>query len=142
MWGAMGAMRVLYVHSYTFEYRVRQPATRVRDEDYVPEMALENVLVVFVAVEEGDDDVKLARAVEDMADVASRVSAGAVLLYPYAHLSNRLAPLTVARDLFNRLYALARERIGLDVRKAPFGYYKEFKLHCIGHPLAELSRTF
>ena len=142
MLGVMAVMRVLYVHSYTFEYRVRQPATKVRDEDYEPEMSLDNVLVVFVAVEEGDGDEKLARVVEDIADIAGRVSAKTVLLYPYAHLSNRLAPLATARELFNKLYALARERISLDVRKAPFGYYKEFKLHCIGHPLAELSRTF
>ena len=29
---------------------------------------------------------------------------------------------------------------GFEVKKAAFGWYKEFKVHCKGHPLAEARR--
>jgi threonyl-tRNA synthetase len=33
------------------------------------------------------------------------------------------------------------DAVGFSVKRAPFGWYKAFKLHCKGHPLSELSKT-
>ena len=104
----------------------------------------ENVLVAFVTVEDVDrsnvDDV-VEQAAEDIADVAAKVKASGVVVYPYAHLSSRLAPPDVALEALKRLEEKLRSK-GLSVIRAPFGWYKEFELSCYGHPLAELSREF
>ncbi len=83
----------------------------------------------------------MSQAVDDMVDVAGKVNASAIVVYPYAHLSRRLAPPDVALEALRRIEESLKKR-GLRVIRAPFGWYKEFELHCYGHPLAELSREF
>jgi threonyl-tRNA synthetase len=34
------------------------------------------------------------------------------------------------------------EKEGFEVHKSPFGWYKEFIVHCKGHPLAEANRQY
>ncbi len=108
------------------------------------EASAENALVAFVTVEDVDaqniDDV-VGQAVEDILDVARKVKADIIVVYPYAHLSSKLAPPDVALEALRRLEERLRAR-GARVLRAPFGWYKEFELECYGHPLAELSREF
>ena len=106
----------------------------------------ENALVVFVTVEDVDvaniEDV-VEQAVEDIVNVAEKIRAERVVIYPYAHLSQRLAPPVAARKVLELLESRLAERLGeTRVHRAPFGWYKEFQIHCYGHPLAELSRTY
>ena len=62
------------------------------------------------------------------------------MLYPYAHLSSSLASRDPAIKVVATMEDLLRNS-GFTVQRSPFGYYKSFRLHCLGHPLAELSRT-
>jgi len=91
------------------------------------------VVVCFTAVEEGDSgDLEhvLEEAVEEVSTFAGRVGCRRLVLYPYAHLSTELArPGEALRDA------------GFEVLRSPFGYYKEFLLHCKGHPLSEALRV-
>ncbi|MEM4717813.1 MAG: threonine--tRNA ligase, partial [Desulfurococcaceae archaeon] len=64
-----------------------------------------------------------------------------VLIYPYAHLSSNIAPPSKAIEILNELYEKTSTSLKIPVHKAPFGWYKSFKLECYGHPLSELSRT-
>ena len=115
-------------------------------EDVLPEKRsgrLEEVLVVFTAVEEGDGnniEAVSKNAVKEIAEVAQKVNTKRVALYPYAHLSASLAPPKVAVKLLDAT-ATALHGLGLEVYRLPFGWYKAFKLSCKGHPLSELSRT-
>jgi len=63
-----------------------------------------------------------------------------VLIFPYAHLTNTLARPEVALQVLTGLGELL-EAEGIEVKRAPFGWYKEFSLHSKGHPLADLSMT-
>lgn len=139
-------MRVLLVHSRTFEYRALEKALENAEELNQENASgkFSNFLVVFVSVERGDGagGADLIRAVaEDIAKVVSTVRADGVVLYPYAHLSKNLAGADEALEVLKNLERAISE-IGIRVYRAPFGWYKEFKLECYGHPLSELSREF
>jgi threonyl-tRNA synthetase len=106
-------------------------------DDSMKHKALEEVLVVFIAVEENDDQGVIEKAIQEIIDVARQVSAERILLYPYAHLSSNLAHPDVAVALLKKM----EEEIPTEVHRAPFGWYKSFNIACKGHPLSELSKT-
>jgi threonyl-tRNA synthetase len=137
-------MRLLLLHCDTFEYEVRQEA--IKDPEPLRENRsgkFKNVLVAFCTVEKEDEsnpvDVQM-RACESIAEVAKSVKAAEVLLYPYAHLSSSLAPPKFANSLLQGCQQSLSEMEFL-THLSPLGYYKSFKLSCLGHPLSELSRT-
>ncbi len=136
-------MRLLLIHSDYIEYEA-QKETPVAESGAVLKDALEEALVVFCAVEESDtedlDDV-IRQAVDEIAASARRVNTKNIMLYPYAHLSSELAPAETAVSTLQALETRLRSLDGFIVKRAPFGWYKAFRLSCKGHPLAELSRS-
>lgn len=138
-------MRILLIHADSFSYEVREkaidhpePLTSDRAKGFFNE-----VLVVFVSVEKGDE-LNIGEIVDSASksiiDVAERVGAKSIVLYPYAHLSSNLAPPKVAIDILVRLEENLRGS-GVNVYRSPFGWYKQFEIKCKGHPLSELSRS-
>lgn len=136
-------MRVLLIHAKKFTYKTVKPAIQSPENptgrekgDYV------NVLVVFTTVESNDSEAVISNAIEEIANVAEQINPSAILIYPYAHLSNDLAAPSRAIKILELLEKKLRSSLGnLKVGRAPFGWYKEFVLECYGHPLSELSRT-
>ncbi|MEM1803148.1 MAG: threonyl-tRNA synthetase editing domain-containing protein [Desulfurococcaceae archaeon] len=96
-------MRVLYIHAERFNWEPRDPALDIRDEPTSGNA--NNALVVFTSVERGDvPDENFLRAVaSDIIDVAKKVKASAIVIYPYAHLSSDLARPYTAREVLNKL---------------------------------------
>jgi threonyl-tRNA synthetase len=135
-------MRVLYIHAERFSWEPRDPALDVRDEP--ASGRAENALVAFVSVERGDTDDEnfLRQVARDVVEIAKKVKASSIVIYPYAHLSAELARPYTAREILNKLYEVVKAEYNGEVYKAPFGYYKAFELKCLGHPLSELSRSF
>ncbi|AEA13457.1 threonyl-tRNA synthetase [Thermoproteus uzoniensis 768-20] len=136
-------MRVLLIHAESFRWEPKEPAGEIRDEPNSGEA--KNALVAFITVEEGDvlDDGYLSRVAEDIVDVARRVKASSIVIYPYAHLSSKLARPYLSKEILSKVYNIVSATAqGFSVLKAPFGYYKEFELKCLGHPLSELSRSY
>lgn len=137
-------MRMLLVHAKTFSYRAREKAVDEGEEISAEnvEGTFENALVVFTTIEE-DDGKNISsivdKAASEIIDVARKVGTTTIVIYPYAHLSSSLAPPKTAINILNSLRSALLE-LGFEVAKAPFGWYKEFALHCYGHPLSELSR--
>lgn len=134
-------MRILAIHAERFSYSAREPAVEEPESEAPMKGSWENVLVVFTTVERDDDkDPSVAeRAAEEILDILSRVGAGGVVVYPYAHLSHELAFREAAVRILRGVEEVLRRR-GVNVSRAPFGWYKEFELKCYGHPLSELSR--
>jgi len=138
-------LKLLLIHADGFEYRVTGRAVDMAEPltDDMREGVFEEVLVVFTTVEKGDVEAKEAvvgNAVASVKEVASKLSVGRVLVYPYAHLSSDLAnPGDALRVL--QMFEDALRREGFETHRSPFGWYKSFKLSCKGHPLAELSRS-
>jgi len=139
-------MHILLIHAKDFWYKAKEKAVDDADEltTDITEKAFENVLVIFTSVEESDEsDVEgvVEKAVGEIISVYKNVGAKYILVYPYAHLSSSLAHPKVARVVLEKLAQKLSKEIGEGlVHKAPFGWYKEFRLHCYGHPLSELSK--
>jgi len=136
-------MQLLLLHSDFIEYRAvkKTPVAEDVAEDRL-KGRLEEVLVVFMAVEkvdERDTSSIAAKATEAVEEVYRKVKASSIMLYPYAHLSSSLARPEVAVKVMREVESRLRGK-GHVVQRAPFGYYKSFQLKCKGHPLAELSR--
>ena len=137
-------MRILLIHAEKFSYEVKQRALTKAEEvkEKNRKYSGRNVLVAFTTVEEKDYD-NLPSIVEatakEIADVAEKVKASEVVIYPYAHLSRNLATPSEAMSVLRKLYSKMMD-MGVKTYKAPFGWYKAFEIKCYGHPLSELSR--
>ena len=136
-------MQLLFIHSDYIEYEAKQK-TRVAEplDESKKRERIEEVLVVFVAVEREDETnarYAVEKALEETSSVFNKVGAERIVLYPYAHLSSALASPEMSMEI---LKAMERDLLssGVDVKRAPFGWYKSFTLRCKGHPLSELSR--
>jgi threonyl-tRNA synthetase len=137
-------MRLLLLHCDDFEYEVRDKAIKNPESiDGNRSGKFKNVLVAFCTVEKEDEanpDEVRDRASESVAEVAQSVKADEILVYPYAHLSSSLASPQPATALLEGMLSNLKAR-GLSAHRSPLGYYKSFKLSCLGHPISELSRT-
>ncbi|MDD1769073.1 MAG: threonine--tRNA ligase, partial [Methanomassiliicoccales archaeon] len=78
-------------------------------------------------------------ATSDIKETADKVGAARVLLYPYAHLSSELSDPETGKRMLRRMEEMLLDS-GAQVKRAPFGWYKAFRISCKGHPLSELSR--
>jgi threonyl-tRNA synthetase len=137
-------LRLLLLHCDSFEYEVRQTAVK-NPEPLQNNRAgkFDNVLVAFSTIEKEDEanpGEVVRKATESIAETARSVKASRILVYPYAHLSSSLASAAVAISVLEQLSRFLSE-MSFEVHRSPFGYYKSFSLHCLGHPLSELSRT-
>ncbi len=140
-------MQLLFIHSDFIEYEARDK-TRVAEEieNRSARVRVEEALVVFIAVERGDGDEHnsnseyvVEKATEEVISVAKKVGAERIVLYPYAHLSSELASPEISMEILKAMVEQLRAR-GMEVKRAPFGWYKAFTIRCKGHPLSELSR--
>ncbi|TFG29357.1 MAG: threonine--tRNA ligase [Promethearchaeota archaeon] len=62
-----------------------------------------------------------------------------VLVYPWAHLSKFLSHEATAMEVCPKIAQLLEEK-GIEASFSPFGWYKSFKINCIGHEVAEMYR--
>ncbi len=129
-------MRLLLIHADYIEYEVKEK-TKIAEDFEGRGDKVDEVLVVFTSVEKGDNEEVVKKAAEEIKDVAGKLGAEKVLIYPYAHLSSNLADSETAISL---LRALEAELKDFEVKRAPFGWYKAFRISCKGHPLSELSK--
>ncbi|MCE4603385.1 MAG: hypothetical protein F7B20_00250 [Aeropyrum sp.] len=134
-------VRTLYFHVDEFHYRAIKPAIK-NPPDPPSEASFGEALVAFITVEMGDGEDVIKMAVEDLVSHADRLKVERIVLYPYAHLSSNLEKPSKAHKALARLETVLRTSYQGEVHRAPFGWYKSFRLVCKGHPLAELSRTF
>ncbi|MEM2904328.1 MAG: threonine--tRNA ligase [Candidatus Bathyarchaeia archaeon] len=138
-------MRLLFIHADSFGYKVLDKAIERPEalEGAEREASFHDVLVVFTTVEQADEDSPaevVTQAAESVLDVAVRVGAHRLVLYPYAHLSSQLASPSHSLSILKAMEERLKES-GVDVHRSPFGWYKAFTIACKGHPLSELSRT-
>ncbi len=62
-----------------------------------------------------------------------------VLIYPWAHLSKFLSHESNAMDVCPKIAKILEDK-GIEAKFSPFGWYKSFKINCIGHEVAEMYR--
>lgn len=135
-------MRVMTVHADYIEYEPIQKA--VKDAEVIKKAGKQRyseVLVVFTAVEEGDEPAMAERLADEALSIATQVKAKTILIYPLVHLTSKPSKPAIALKTLLKAEALIKKG-GFEVGRAPFGWYKAYTLKCKGHPLSELSREF
>ena len=136
-------MKILFAHADYLNYRVKERtkfAEEVGEGRKVGNMA--DPLIAFTCVERNDESLNgiAEEALAEIKDVANKVKAKNIALFPFAHLSHDLASPTFAVKLLTDLENKLRGD-GYFVLRAPFGWYKVFEFRTKGHPLALLSRS-
>lgn len=134
-------MRILAVHADYIEVEPLTKALKFAEDVEKKKKRYDEVLVVFTAVEKGDDNItavaqKLAIESEK---IAKQVKSQRILLYPLVHLSSNPSPPKTALEVMLKAESILKNK-GLVVDHSPFGWYKGYTLKCKGHPLSELSR--
>jgi threonyl-tRNA synthetase len=133
-------MRILQLHSNYIEYTPIQKEIDMAEKAEKKPLRLEEIVVLFTAVEEADDLTVAEKAIDEVHAFLEKLKVNRILIYPYAHLSNKLAKPPEALKVIKAMEEKAKER-GLEVFRAPFGWNKQFTISIKGHPLAEQSRV-
>ena len=134
-------MRLLQLHSDFIEYE--PVAKEIKDaEENVSKskVRLEDLVVVFIAVENDDDESVANIAVDEIKKYLDTVKSKRLLIYPYAHLSSNLAAPMTAVEIIKLIERIAKVSLS-DVHRAPFGWTKAFDIKVKGHPLAENAKV-
>jgi threonyl-tRNA synthetase len=129
------------LHSNFIEFKPIQKEIAVAEETDKKSTRLEDIVVLFTAVEAGDTVVVARKAIDETQAFLEKLKVNRVLIYPYAHLSSNLAKPTEALKIVKTMESYAREK-GIEIYRAPFGWNKQFTISIKGHPLAEQSRVF
>ncbi len=130
-------MKLLLIHADYMEYELKK-RTKFAEDCNEKTKRIEEVLVCFTTIERNDNVSIVESAAKEILDVAKKLNVERILIYPYAHLSKNLSDPETAVKLLTELENKLKNK--LSVYRAPFGWYKSFKLSCKGHPLSELSR--
>lgn len=130
-------MRLLQLHAEFMEYEPVEEELNEAEKDIIKSNTrLESLIVVFVSVEKEDNTIIIEKAVKEIRNYAENLKVNRLLIYPYSHLSSRLASPKYAFDIIKELETKLRKIIN-DVNRAPFGWTKKFNIKIKGHPLAE-----
>ena len=133
-------MRILQLHSNYITYKPVQKEIIEAEETELNERKFEDLVVIFTAVEKGDNGLVAKKALDEVFTFIKKLKVNKILIYPYAHLSNNLAPPKIALNVIKTMASYAIE-LGLESHLAPFGWTKQFTISIKGHPLAEQSRV-
>lgn len=134
-------MKVLLIHSDYLEFEAKQK-TKIAEDTDILNGKMEECLTVFMAVEKEDEENPqnvIDNTVDEIIKTAENLKINNVVVYPYAHLSSELSAPKVAKEVLQKIEEELKQK-NYSVLRAPFGWYKSFKISCKGHPLSELSR--
>jgi threonyl-tRNA synthetase len=132
---------MLQLHSTFIEYKPIQKEITSAEQAEKKPIRLEEIVVLFTAVEEGDDEATAQKAIDEVQAFLKTLKTNRILIYPYAHLSSNLAEPAEALGIIKTLEASAKGK-GIETYRAPFGWNKQFTISIKGHPLAEQSRAY
>jgi threonyl-tRNA synthetase len=100
----------------------------------------ENCVAALVCVERRDSIVKAHKIAKEILKMCKETYDHDVVLLPFAHLSNKLAPDKEAIAILDVIEADLRANV--KVLRAHFGSHKELLIHLYGHPGNARYREF
>ena len=113
-------MRILQLHSDLIQYRPVQKEIAIAEDAEKKEVNLREIVVLFTAVEKGDNDRVAQRAVDEIQSFLKKQKLNRILIYPYAHLSNNLARPLEALRIVKLMEKFAKKKT-IETFRAPFG---------------------
>lgn len=134
-------MRILQMHSDWIEYEPIEKEIVQAEECEKKKYRLENIVVLFVAVEEKDSKTVGRRAISEIKGFLENIKLNRILIYPFAHLTSNLADPNDALKVIKAMEEEAK-KLKIETYRAPFGWTKKFSISIKGHPLAEQLKIF
>jgi threonyl-tRNA synthetase len=134
-------MRILQLHSNFIVFKPVEKEINIAEEAEKVENRIEEVVVLFTAIEEGDNSAMAQKAINDVRAFLGKLKVNRILIYPFAHLSSNLSQPYEALKIIKEMDAYAKEK-GIETYRAPFGWNKQFTISIKGHPLAEQARSY
>jgi threonyl-tRNA synthetase len=134
-------MRILQLHSNFIVFKPVEKEINIAEEAEKVENRIEEVVVLFTAIEEGDNSAMAQKAINDVRAFLGKLKVNRILLYPFAHLSSNLSQPSEALKIIKDMETYAKEK-GIETYRAPFGWNKQFTISIKGHPLAEQARSY
>ena len=134
-------MKILQLHVDYVEYEPIQPEAKIYEEAEKRRYRIEDALLLLTCVEEDDDQSLAQRVVDDAIEFLEKLKIDKLVIYPYAHLSVKLASPSKAIEILKKIGEEA-ERRGIEIHRAPFGWNKRLIIAVKGHPLAEQLRSY
>src|SRR5437899_3321441 len=111
-------MKILQLHADFIEYKPIKKEIPSAEEAKTESVREEEIVVLFTAVEEGDDVETAMRAVAEAKEFLGKLRVNRLMIYPFAHLSQNLAKPSDARPVLQKMFEEARAK-GIEARKAP-----------------------
>ncbi len=84
-------MRILQLHSNFIVFKPVQKEIAIAEEAEQKENRIEEVVVLFTAIEEGDSTATAQKAIDDVRAFLGKQKTNRILIYPFAHLSSNLS---------------------------------------------------
>jgi threonyl-tRNA synthetase len=137
----VNTMRILQLHSNYIVYKPVKKEISIAEEAAKEENRVEEVVVLFTAIEAGDNSATAQKAIDEVHAFLHNLKVNRILIYPFAHLSSNLSKPSEALKLVKEMEAYAKQA-GIETYRAPFGWTKQFTLSIKGHPLAEQARSY
>ncbi len=134
-------MRILQTHCDFIEYEPVQKEISQAEQVEKKKYRFEEILVLFIAVENGDNEKVGINAINEVKEFLQKVKVNKILIYPFAHLSRNLAKPGDALSVILAMENKAKE-LKIETYRAPFGWTKALQIKVKGHPLAEQSKVF
>ena len=134
-------MRILQLHSNFIVFKPVEKEINIAEEAEKNENRVEEVVVLFTAIEEGDNSAMAQKAIDDVRAFLGKLKVNRILIYPFAHLSSNLSKPSEALKIIKDMEAYAKQK-GIETYRAPFGWNKQFTISIKGHPLAEQARSY
>src|SRR4030043_1791110 len=138
---SVNIVRILQLHSNFIVYKPVEKEISIAEEAEKKENRIEEAVVLFVAIEEGDNSSLVQKAIDDTRAFLGKQKTNRIMIYPFAHLSNVLSKPSEALKLIKDMETYAKQK-GIETHRAPFGWNKQFTISIKGHPLAEMSRSY
>lgn len=134
-------MRILQLHSNFIVFKPIQKEIAIAEEAEQKESRIEEVVVLFIAIEQGDNTQIAQKAIDDIRAFLGKQKTNRILIYPFAHLSSNLSNPSEALKIIKAMEAYAKEK-EIETYRAPFGWNKQFTISIKGYPLAEQARSY
>jgi len=135
-------VKILAIHADHISWKANRKA-KFAEEVVQKEDEMTDCVVLFSSVEKLDENNPqkvIAGATHDVMHRLNQIKVNKVVIFPYAHLTSTLSSPVVALQVLKGLEESLKAH-GLEVKRAPFGWYKEYDIKSTGHPLSELSMT-
>ncbi|MEK7580384.1 MAG: threonyl-tRNA synthetase editing domain-containing protein [Patescibacteria group bacterium] len=138
-------MRALLLHVNKFQVKVVEESTRPQDiqpeKRHSDSEEMEQCLVVFFCIEEGDTEKQLKKLYEEILKTADEIQTKNLMIAPFVHLSKNIAEPNVAKYFYENLMQRFKQT-AFNLKSSHFGYHKSLLLDIKGHPGSFRYREF